>query len=235
MPVQLTDPIPPFNCALCSRTFKRQVHLARHLLSHSNAKHRCHTCGMYFHRADVLARHTSTHDLDNLVRRRRRRRGPIPPNLPAAPGTMVQTPDLESGSDWLDEAADSLLEGTAINSHIVPQNAYVPCIPGIQKEDFPSSPWTGDLSLYNWTFEDTTFDFLLPEPSPCSLDQPSSDPSPQLELCSITGIEVKHEPGHPRWVYKLTILWSPGARSPAETDLLSTFHTILPPLHADST
>lgn len=148
---------------------------------------------------------------------------------------MVQTPDLESGSDWLDEAADSLLEGTAINSHIVPQNAYVPCIPGIQKEDFPSSPWTGDLSLYNWTFEDTTFDFLLPEPSPCSLDQPSSDPSPQLELCSITGIEVKHEPGHPRWVYKLTILWSPGARSPAETDLLSTFHTILPPLHADST
>ena len=46
-----------FKCTLCSKKFKKNFHLNRHMLTHQDAKHSCQKCGKSFHRTDVFSKH----------------------------------------------------------------------------------------------------------------------------------------------------------------------------------
>lgn len=57
------DPIPrPYQCGVCSKSFIRNEHLRRHVLTHSGEKpHACSTCGKAFSRREHLTKHMRSH------------------------------------------------------------------------------------------------------------------------------------------------------------------------------
>ena len=78
------DSEPPLlRCEYCPDRFKRADHLRRHGLSHQGARFTCaHAgCEMRFHRKDVMKRHMLVHLPDPRRKRRKPRRGPVPPQL----------------------------------------------------------------------------------------------------------------------------------------------------------
>lgn len=51
-----------YSCSKCHRTYRTQNSLTRHAHSHRNErKHQCDTCGVIFHRKDLLSRHLKLH------------------------------------------------------------------------------------------------------------------------------------------------------------------------------
>ncbi|TGJ85717.1 hypothetical protein E0Z10_g3074 [Xylaria hypoxylon] len=81
-----------FICTDCAAEFSRKDHAKRHKLSHSQPKFAClyPNCGLFFHRRDVLRRHEAVHKPENAEKRRRPRRGPLPPALPRLEGQREQ-------------------------------------------------------------------------------------------------------------------------------------------------
>ncbi|KAI1282850.1 hypothetical protein F5Y07DRAFT_199309 [Xylaria sp. FL0933] len=81
-----------FICTDCAAEFSRKDHAKRHKLSHSRPRYLClHPgCGLFFHRRDVLRRHEAVHRPENDEKRRRPRRGPLPPSLPGLEGQPEQ-------------------------------------------------------------------------------------------------------------------------------------------------
>lgn len=73
-----------FICPDCAAEFSRKDHAKRHKLSHRRPEFACPhpNCGLFFHRHDVLRRHETVHRPENAEKRRRPRRGPLPPALP---------------------------------------------------------------------------------------------------------------------------------------------------------
>lgn len=73
-----------FICTDCAAEFTRKDHAKRHKLSHRRPEFACPhpNCGLFFHRHDVLRRHEAVHRPENAEKRRRPRRGPLPPALP---------------------------------------------------------------------------------------------------------------------------------------------------------
>ncbi|KAI1115716.1 hypothetical protein F5Y14DRAFT_112696 [Nemania sp. NC0429] len=90
-----------FACPDCSAEFSRKDHAKRHKLSHRRPEFACPhpDCGLFFHRLDVLRRHEAVHRPENAEKRRRPRRGPLPPALPSFRGQEQQQQPLSvSGS-----------------------------------------------------------------------------------------------------------------------------------------
>ncbi|KAI0902800.1 hypothetical protein F4823DRAFT_620880 [Ustulina deusta] len=85
-----------FICTDCAAEFSRKDHAKRHKLSHSRPKFLClhPNCGLFFHRRDVLRRHEAVHRPENAEKRRRPRRGPLPPSLPGPEGWREQQQSL---------------------------------------------------------------------------------------------------------------------------------------------
>ncbi|KAI0434957.1 hypothetical protein F5Y09DRAFT_156658 [Xylaria sp. FL1042] len=81
-----------FTCTDCAAEFSRKDHAKRHKLSHARPKFVClhPNCGLFFHRRDVLRRHEAVHRPENDEKRRRPRRGPLPPSLPGPEGQPKQ-------------------------------------------------------------------------------------------------------------------------------------------------
>jgi hypothetical protein len=81
----------PFACSLCSRRFRRRIHLKRHIRIHRPFV--CNKCGRRFSHRDYLARHAQMHDPGSIDMHT------APPPLPPPPGIR----DLESGYDagWI--------------------------------------------------------------------------------------------------------------------------------------
>ncbi|KAI1425101.1 hypothetical protein F5Y12DRAFT_748848 [Xylaria sp. FL1777] len=81
-----------FVCTDCTAEFSRKDHAKRHKLSHSRPNFVCPhpNCGLLFHRRDVLRRHEAVHRPENAEKRRRPRRGPLPPSLPGQEGQREQ-------------------------------------------------------------------------------------------------------------------------------------------------
>ncbi|EMD91238.1 hypothetical protein COCC4DRAFT_119352, partial [Bipolaris maydis ATCC 48331] len=51
-----------FQCTICSQTYSRVDHLARHVRSHTQEKpYRCEICNKSFSRVDLLRRHGLVH------------------------------------------------------------------------------------------------------------------------------------------------------------------------------
>ncbi|KAI0873820.1 hypothetical protein GGS24DRAFT_517237 [Hypoxylon argillaceum] len=96
-----------FICTDCPAEFSRKDHAKRHKLSHQRPEFACsHTgCGLFFHRRDVLRRHEAVHRPENDEKRRRPRRGPIPPALPRFEGPHLH----ESLSASESQEAESIL------------------------------------------------------------------------------------------------------------------------------
>ena len=62
-----------FTCGICSRTYRRQDHLSRHIKSHRNERNlKCPDCGKGFNRVDLLNRHHAGHS-KNLTQTYRQR------------------------------------------------------------------------------------------------------------------------------------------------------------------
>ncbi|KAK5631557.1 hypothetical protein RRF57_007271 [Xylaria bambusicola] len=82
-----------FKCSHCAAEFSRKDHANRHKLSHSRAKFVClyPNCGLFFHRRDVLRRHEAVHKPENAEKRRRPRRGPLPPSRPSLEGQQQRS------------------------------------------------------------------------------------------------------------------------------------------------
>ena len=56
-----------YPCTKCERTYRSQNSLTRHQHSHQKTcKHRCSTCGVVFHRRDLLSRHSKLHQPSSL-------------------------------------------------------------------------------------------------------------------------------------------------------------------------
>ncbi|KAH6877588.1 hypothetical protein BKA58DRAFT_77969 [Alternaria rosae] len=56
-----------YPCTKCERTYRTQNSLTRHQHSHQKTcKHRCSTCGVVFHRRDLLSRHSKLHQPSSL-------------------------------------------------------------------------------------------------------------------------------------------------------------------------
>ncbi|KAI0474652.1 hypothetical protein F4859DRAFT_75523 [Xylaria cf. heliscus] len=90
-----------FTCTDCDAEFARKDHAKRHKLSHRRPEFTCpHPgCGLFFHRRDVLRRHETVHRPENADKRRRPRRGPLPPELPrseARPGSLPASGSREA-------------------------------------------------------------------------------------------------------------------------------------------
>ncbi|KAI1132786.1 hypothetical protein F5Y10DRAFT_185674 [Nemania abortiva] len=83
-----------FICTDCPAEFSRKDHAKRHKLSHQRPEFAClyPGCGLFFHRRDVLRRHEAVHRPENDEKRRRPRRGPMPPALPRSEGSQQQDP-----------------------------------------------------------------------------------------------------------------------------------------------
>lgn len=85
----------PFACSLCSRRFRRQIHLKRHVRFHrcQEKPFECDKCGRRFSHRNYLARHAQMHDPEFIEMHT------APPPLPPPPGMR----DLESGYDagWI--------------------------------------------------------------------------------------------------------------------------------------
>ncbi|KAI1740333.1 hypothetical protein F4680DRAFT_116319 [Xylaria scruposa] len=81
-----------FICTDCDAEFSRKDHAKRHKLSHRRPEFACpHPgCGLFFHRRDVLRRHEAVHRPENAEKRRKPRRGPLPPELPRSEGQHRQ-------------------------------------------------------------------------------------------------------------------------------------------------
>ncbi|KAH8165502.1 hypothetical protein CIB48_g2746 [Xylaria polymorpha] len=95
-----------FICTDCDAEFSRKDHAKRHKLSHRRPEFACpHPgCGLFFHRRDVLRRHEAVHRPENAVKRRRPRRGPLPPELPRSDGRQ-QRPSRTHESAFVIEGA----------------------------------------------------------------------------------------------------------------------------------
>ncbi|KAI0976720.1 hypothetical protein F4678DRAFT_414288 [Xylaria arbuscula] len=107
-----------FICTDCTAEFSRKDHAKRHRLSHSRPKFVCPhpNCGLFFHRRDVLRRHEAVHRPENAEKRRRPRRGLLPPSLP---GVEKQSEHQQSLSTYqLSEAqsGSASSRGTIQNS-----------------------------------------------------------------------------------------------------------------------
>ncbi|KAI0810378.1 hypothetical protein GGR55DRAFT_646418 [Xylaria sp. FL0064] len=104
-----------FICTDCTAEFTRKDHAKRHKLSHSRPKYLClhPDCGLFFHRRDVLRRHEAVHRPENDEKRRRPRRGPLPPSLPGLEGQ----PEHQSASSA--SGSPKFLEAPATTSDIV--------------------------------------------------------------------------------------------------------------------
>ncbi|KAI8954929.1 hypothetical protein F4801DRAFT_530530 [Xylaria longipes] len=89
-----------FICTDCDAEFSRKDHAKRHKLSHRRPEFACPhpNCGLFFHRRDVLRRHEAVHKPENAEKRRKPRRGPLPPELPRSEGQHQQRPSSTSGS-----------------------------------------------------------------------------------------------------------------------------------------
>ncbi|KAI0452505.1 hypothetical protein F5B21DRAFT_333662 [Xylaria acuta] len=91
-----------FICTDCDAEFSRKDHAKRHKLSHRRPEFACPhpDCGLFFHRRDVLRRHEAVHRPENAEKRRKPRRGPLPPELPRSEGQgqHQQRPSPASGS-----------------------------------------------------------------------------------------------------------------------------------------
>ncbi|KAI0548412.1 hypothetical protein F4679DRAFT_551061 [Xylaria curta] len=83
-----------FICTDCDAEFSRKDHAKRHKLSHRQPEFACPypDCGLFFHRRDVLRRHEAVHRPENAEKRRRPRRGPLPPGLPRFEGQQQPLP-----------------------------------------------------------------------------------------------------------------------------------------------
>ncbi|KAI1309876.1 hypothetical protein F5Y03DRAFT_60625 [Xylaria venustula] len=96
-----------FICTDCTAEFSRKDHAKRHELSHSRPRFACPhpNCGLFFHRRDVLRRHEAVHRPENAEKRRRPRRGPLPPSLP---GLEKQSESQKSLSTYQVSDAQSI-------------------------------------------------------------------------------------------------------------------------------
>ncbi|KAI1358726.1 hypothetical protein F5Y08DRAFT_321162 [Xylaria arbuscula] len=81
-----------FRCSDCAAEFSRKDHAKRHKLSHSRPRFVCAypNCGLFFHRRDVLRRHEAVHRPENAEKRRRPRRGLLPPSRPGLEGRQEE-------------------------------------------------------------------------------------------------------------------------------------------------
>ncbi|KAI3319742.1 hypothetical protein HD806DRAFT_508874 [Xylariaceae sp. AK1471] len=113
-----------FICPDCAAEFSRRDHANRHKLIHEQPKFTCRHphCGLLFHRRDVLKRHEAVHRPENAEKRRRPRRGPLPPTLPKrrqqrSPGSsedqlvLVDTCSLDGGTGHKDSGDSDLNDG----------------------------------------------------------------------------------------------------------------------------
>ncbi|KAI1751849.1 hypothetical protein F4782DRAFT_170364 [Xylaria castorea] len=89
-----------FICTDCDAEFSRKDHAKRHKLSHRRPEFACPhpDCGLFFHRRDVLRRHEAVHRPENAGKRRKPRRGPLPPELPRSEGQHQTPPSPTPGS-----------------------------------------------------------------------------------------------------------------------------------------
>ncbi|GAW11284.1 hypothetical protein ANO14919_006270 [Xylariales sp. No.14919] len=101
-----------FICTDCDAEFSRKDHAKRHKLSHSQPKYACPypDCGLFFHRRDVLRRHEAVHKPENAEKRRRPRRGPIPPALPRLAGQRERQQSLPASES---RASRASVEGSS--------------------------------------------------------------------------------------------------------------------------
>ncbi|KAI0506970.1 hypothetical protein F5B22DRAFT_659863 [Xylaria bambusicola] len=126
-----------FKCSDCAAEFARKDHATRHKLSHSRPKFVClyPDCGLFFHRRDVLRRHEAVHKPENAEKRRRPRRGPLPPSRPGLEGQKRQSLSSEYYEDWREPViSHELLEGN-INADTA----------GDQTDEINGGDWT-DMS-----------------------------------------------------------------------------------------
>ncbi|KAI0109184.1 hypothetical protein GGR51DRAFT_513021 [Nemania sp. FL0031] len=107
-----------FICTDCPAEFSRKDHAKRHKLSHQRPEFACpHPgCGLFFHRRDVLRRHEAVHKPENDEKRRRPRRGPMPPALPRFEGPGQQQESL-SASESHDAEPVLVIESGSVGGH----------------------------------------------------------------------------------------------------------------------